>query len=104
MQKSLPYAIKKRAKTMGIRCRCTSARWTEDEDLILKKHYLTEGINVAERLPGRTIPAIKNRAVKLELTDKHLPWSEEEDRTLSMYYPAEKSRVAGRFLCNIPKI
>ena len=92
-------AIKKRARSIGVRSGDwgAAARWTEDEDIILKRYYQTEGKRVVERLPGRSLPSIKNRAVKLNLTVKHLTWTEEEDRLLSMYYPIEKSRVSERF-------
>ncbi len=67
-------AIQKRAKTLGAESGSWGAasRWTEDEDIILRRYYVVEGKKVAERLPGRTVPAIKKRAMLLGLTRKKI--------------------------------
>ncbi len=65
-------AIKKRAHFIGVKSGFCGPvmKWTEDEELILRSFYPVEGKNVAERLPGRTVPAIKKRAMMLGITHK----------------------------------
>lgn len=67
--------IRSKVDTLGIIRR----RWREDENRILRKYYLLEGIATAVRLPGRTASAIRNQAYALGLyRPRRIKWSEEE--------------------------
>lgn len=54
--------------------------WTDDEEAVLRLWYgRCSRADLAERLPGRTVPSISNRAGRLGLRgDKGPDWSEEE--------------------------
>lgn len=71
--------------------------WSQAEDDILRKHYPTEGICVAARLPGRTRKAALQRSQELGIRKA---WTFAEDAILKAYYPIEDgsvvSRLAGR--------
>ncbi len=51
--------------------------WTEEENDIFRKYYLTEGTNIVNRLNGRTRAAIQTHASKLGLNFSN-PWMDEE--------------------------
>lgn len=72
--------------------------WTKEEDVILISYYKKEGINVINRLSGRTANAVKNRAQSLGLIHRQemFGWTEEELNILKTYYPIEGKRVLSR--------
>ena len=77
--------------------RLQGREWTEEENNILKKHYLTEGTKVADRLKGRTKVAVKRQARILGLNiNIYRPWTEVEIELLKKYYPAEGLKVIDR--------
>ena len=71
--------------------------WTDDENEILKTYYPTEGIEVAKRLPGRSVSAIMTRAYVLKIgSNVKNEWTDEEDEILRQYYSAEGRNVNKR--------
>ena len=72
-----------------------SNKWTPEEDDILYKYYLAEGISVVNRLPNRTQHGVLQRAAKLGLI-KRTFWKPEEDNILRQYYPVEGGLVSKR--------
>lgn len=79
-------------------------RWSEAEDEIIRKNYLTLGsAGCAALLPGRTLETIRARAERLRcVRPRSTPkaWSDAEDQILREYYPTEGpacvSRLSGR--------
>ena len=69
--------------------------WSEEEIKILKECYLSEGPKIKERLPNRTIYAIKKKAKELNLTGPQ-NWTKEEIEILREYYPIEGKDVIKR--------
>lgn len=77
--------------------------WLKSEDDILRKYYPSEGMDVADRLPGRTRGACKRRALCIGLHVRHKTWTLEDIETLKKYYPLEGSNVSERFTNHTPK-
>lgn len=79
-------------------------RWSEAEDEIIRKHYLTIGsAGCAALLPRRTAESIRARAERIRCVRPHSTpkvWSDAEDQILRKYYPIEGaacvSRLPGR--------
>jgi hypothetical protein len=65
-----------------------SARWSEEEDAILRQHYLIEGADCDKYLPNRTRSTVRQRARFLGLYFI-ADWSEEEDAIMRQYYQSE---------------
>lgn len=72
--------------------------WTKEEDEILIKYYAKEGTLVVNRLSGRTINAVKNRAQLLGLIHRQAlnTWTDAELKILYEYYPTEGKQVINR--------
>ena len=72
--------------------------WTKEEDEILATYYAKEGTQTANRLQGRTLNAVKNRAQALGLTYRKTlaTWTTEELKILKEYYPIEGKQIAER--------
>lgn len=65
--------------TLGI----VRRRWKPEENRILEKYYATEGVRVAERLPGRTSSAVANQAYARKLRHPgRIKWNENELKLL----------------------
>ena len=96
-------AIRLRAYTLGIKLSEDVFKrnaWSEDDDNIIRSFYPEEGEAVSERLPGRTISAIKIRASKLGVryrgSNSYNVWTDEENEILNKYYPTEGDAVLKR--------
>lgn len=81
--------------------------WTEKEDRILIKNYLTKPVKeLKELLPCRSKSAIYSRAINLKIKKQSCycgAWSEEENELLRKYFPniptkeiVEKNLIPGR--------
>lgn len=74
--------------------------WTEEEENIIREFYPTEGKEIAARLKGHSLAAIRLRASKLGIrcTDSLTCnlWTDEENEILIKYYPAEDEAVLKR--------
>lgn len=82
------------ADKLGVRCQ-RSPNWTEDEEAILRKHYVAgAGIDrLLTLLPGRQANAIFLKAERLGLTSGRY-WREEEIQILRDYYPQYGTAIA----------
>lgn len=66
--------------------------WTEEENDILRKYYVSEGtMQVSQRLKNRTISGIQSQANKLGLT--RIGWSEKEIQLLRELYPINGANI-----------
>lgn len=81
--------------------------WTDEEIAIIKEYFPTEGINVKERLPNRSIPAIYSEASHLGValkkrnkTSSNSEWTEEEDEIIKKYYINESVEKCCELLPN----
>lgn len=83
--------IEYRVKKLGLNIR---NQWTEEEINILKKYYPIEGIKVVDRLSGKKIASIYNKATKLGILRNN--WTGEENAILREYYPIEGTNVIKR--------
>lgn len=72
-------------------------RWTDAEEVILRKYYPTEGRNVAARLKRRSVEQCKRKAnyLGLHYTGRG-PWSPEEEEIVRKYYPTEGAKTLKR--------
>lgn len=70
--------------------------WTKEEDNTIIEYYPVEGKNVLDRLPGRTVGQIQQRASKLGVKYEPNPWTEEEDNIIKTYYGKEGRKVSKR--------
>lgn len=87
-------SIRTMSDTLGISRR----RWRPEEKHILKKYYVTEGINVAERLPGRTPSAIRYQTHVMGLLQPvKQKWSTEELELLEKNQHLELAELASLF-------
>ena len=58
-------------------------KWQPEEYRILEKYYASEGVRVADRLPGRTVSAVANQAHALKIRHpRGLRWDENELKLL----------------------
>lgn len=78
--------------------------WTDEEDTILREHY---GKKTRQQLlpllPGRTIPSVAGRLVKLGIQDEKEPcWSEEETTHLRDRYLRDTWEAIGKHLGRSP--
>ena len=73
-----------------------SKQWTEEEDKILEEYYPIMGINVAEKLPGRSVDACRYRACMFGITSAN-KWTYEDDEILKKYYPSMGGGVHIKF-------
>lgn len=73
-------------------------KWTEQEDLILKKN-IDKSIKELSLIIGRTIPSVKNRKKTLGITEKNL-WSKEEEIIMIKYYSNSSSEELLKLLVN----
>lgn len=63
-------------------------KWTKDEDNLLMEKYVELGLlGISKLLPNRTKPSIRQRVVKLGITDSHKRWTKKEIELLKKYYP-----------------
>ena len=70
------------------------ARWTKEDNEILRKYYPIEGEACFTRFPYRTYRACQAHARKIGLAKPHmLPWTEEEERILRENYPVMRTRI-----------
>lgn len=79
----------------AIEGRLEGREWTEEENEILKRWYPVEGLNVIDRLEGRTKDAIKTHVSKFGLKIRS-GWTEEENNILREYYLVEGTKVIDR--------
>lgn len=57
--------------------------WSAEEDAALREHYVRDGVAAcAERLPGRTRAALKQRARQIGVAGIVRPWTHEEEVSL----------------------
>ena len=71
----------------AIEGRLKGREWTVEENEILRKYYLTEGLKIIDRLSGRTREAIRKQANKLGLIIDSNLWTNEEIEILKKWYP-----------------
>ena len=70
------------------------ARWTKEDNEILRKYYPIEGEACFTRFPYRTYRACQAHARKIGLAKPHmLPWTEEEERILRENYPVMRTQI-----------
>lgn len=74
--------------------------WSEEEENILRTYFPLEGLAVASRLPRRNKRSISSYAyrrlgLKVEQSDTR-PWTEQELKILTEYYPLEGRKVSER--------
>lgn len=74
-------SIYERAERLGLK---RPNAWSEGEILLMREQYLTEGAAVMAIRLGRSVSAIKNQAMKMELYHRPPPfrWTEAEDDLL----------------------
>lgn len=78
--------------------------WAQEEDDILRVHYVSMGSKVANLLPGRTRKACKDRAYQLGLTtETRVPWTEQEDNILRAAYPNMGSKISAHLPGRTPE-
>ena len=73
--------------------RFLNGAWTQEEDDILRTHYVSMGPRVVNMLPGRTWGACKTRARQLGLATKNRLWTKAEDDILRANYVSMGLRV-----------
>lgn len=84
--------LRRFATDVGVR-----VHWTEKEDAILRKYYVSEGSAVVDRLGRHTLGSTLHRAHQLGLVrDFNLPWTDEEDSVLKEFYCKERGNVSKR--------
>ena len=81
--------IERILKKYGLKCCTKVIKWTEEEDIIIKKYYPKEGGNVYLRLKNRTYNTVMGRASALGIkydNEENRKWTEEEDTILKENY------------------
>ena len=82
IEKRTKWALKHRVQFLKLTYR-TYTSWTESEDNILRKYYLSEGAKgCLKNLPNRTTSAIISRVGKLHISFNIKKFSEDEDNFL----------------------
>ena len=82
------------------------ARWTIEENEIIKEYYPVEGMEVLKRLPGRTKSQLLGHVYHLglyyadheprEISIEHRSWNKEELEIMKEYFPIEGTAVSER--------
>lgn len=90
-------AIKNKAKEIGVNITSRNNLWSEEEDNIIKKYYISLHGDLEEMLPGRTKKNIAQRARKLgiELLNR---WTKEDTQFLIENYLEKGAAYCARYL------